>query len=381
MKTILVVFGTRPEAIKMAPIIYELKKHPDSFSVTVCVTGQHREMLDQILRVFKITPEFNLEVMADGQDLFDISAKIIQKMKKVLEKTKPDVVLVQGDTTTCLAAALSAFYHKIPVGHIEAGLRTYNRYSPYPEEMNRQLTTKIATFHFAPTENNKRHLREEKIAAENIVVTGNTVIDALHIMNKTIHHDKILAQAITAEIDKNGYTLKKQENKRRIILVTGHRRENFGQGFLNICNALREIALLYPDVDIVYPVHLNPNVQKPVTQFLSGVENIYLLKPLTYEAFVYLMGHAYLILTDSGGIQEEAPSLGKPTLVMRENTERPESVEAGTVKLVGTDAESITRETQTLLTNRDEYLKMAAAKNPYGDGTAAEKTVSYLKRL
>jgi len=341
MKTIMLVFGTRPEAIKMAPLVKEFQKYPNDFKTIVCVTAQHREMLDQVLNLFEITPDYDLDIMKPGQDLYEVTCNILMGLKGVLEKAKPDVVLVHGDTSTTLATSLAAFYQQIAVGHVEAGLRTGNIYSPWPEEGNRQVTGRLATYHFAPTETSGSNLLKENVDISNMIVTGNTVIDALLSVVSKIESDTQLASSLYESVSQKGYAY--NENK-RLILVTGHRRENFGQGFLNICAALKELALKYPDVDIVYPVHLNPNVQKPVNEILSDVDNVFLIAPLDYEPFVYLMSRSYFILTDSGGIQEEAPSLGKPVLVMRDTTERPEALKAGTVKLVGTDSKKIIRE-------------------------------------
>ncbi|GHU02703.1 UDP-N-acetyl glucosamine 2-epimerase [Spirochaetia bacterium] len=371
MKKILLVFGTRPEAIKMAPLVKEFQKHPDTFDTEVCVTGQHRQMLDQVLGVFDIKPDYDLNIMAPNQDLYDITSKVLLGMRDVLKEAKPDMVFVHGDTTTSLAAGLAAFYQQIPVAHIEAGLRTYNMASPWPEEMNRQLTDRLCAYCFAPTETSKNNLLQEKIDAD-IVVTGNTVIDALLMAVEIIQTKPGLQQKIVDELAVKGY----RPHDRKFILVTGHRRENFGGGFLNICKALKETALQQPDIDIVYPVHLNPNVQKPVYELLAGINNIYLTDPLDYLPFVYMMQHSYLILTDSGGVQEEAPSLGKPILVMRDTTERPEAVEAGTVKLVGTDATAIVGEVRLLLGDEAAYMEMARAHNPYGDGKACERIIA-----
>jgi len=374
MKRVLLVFGTRPEAIKMAPLVKVLKEDKE-LDVKVCVTAQHREMLDQVLDLFDITPEYDLNLMKPGQDLYDITANVLLGMKDVLSDFKPDVVLVHGDTTTTSATALSSFYQKIKVGHVEAGLRTGDIYSPWPEEANRQITGVLANYHFAPTETSKANLLKENKDSNNIIVTGNTVIDALFMALQKIESDKTLESKIISEIASQ-YPL--QEDK-KIILVTGHRRENFGQGFINICNSLKTLALNNSDIDIVYPVHLNPNVQKPVKEILAGVDNIYLIDPLQYEQFIYMMNRSYFIITDSGGVQEEAPSLGKPVLVMRDTTERPEAVEAGTVKLVGTDPEVIITEAQKLLDDKEEYEKMSKAHNPYGDGKASQRIVEFLK--
>ncbi|MBV5277777.1 MAG: UDP-N-acetylglucosamine 2-epimerase (non-hydrolyzing) [Campylobacteraceae bacterium] len=375
MKKILIVFGTRPEAIKMAPLVKEFEKHKDFFDIKVCVTAQHREMLDQVLELFDIKPDYDLNVMAHGQDLYDITSKVLLGMREVLKDFHPDIVLVHGDTTTTLSTTLASFYQQIPVGHIEAGLRTGNIYSPWPEEANRLLTTRIAKYHFAPTQNNKENLLNENILERNIIVTGNTVIDTLFMILKKIKNDPDISHKITSQIMTKGYIV----SERKIVLITGHRRENFGDGFLNICEALRTLAKKYGDVDFVYPVHLNPNVQKPVTKILSGIDNIYLIEPLEYLQFVYLLNQSYLVLTDSGGVQEEAPSLGKPVLVMRDTTERPEALLAGTVILVGTDKESIVSNVSLLLDNEKSYTKMAYAHNPYGDGSACAKIIDFLK--
>lgn len=373
---ILTIFGTRPEAIKLAPVIKELEKHPDEFSSTVCITAQHREMLDQVLDLFKIKPDYDLNIMQKNQTLYDVTSKGLQGIQTVIEKECPDMVLVQGDTTTTFVGSLAAFYAKVPVGHVEAGLRTYNKYHPFPEEINRRLTSQIADLHFAPTERSKKNLVREGIDDKKIFVTGNTVIDALLLVRKK--------QAVTAVKEIwdsffNGYNVT-FDNDKKLILVTGHRRENFGEGFENICNALKDIAVSYPDVDIVYPVHLNPNVQEPVNRILDGVKNICLIQPLDYEPFVYLISKSYLILTDSGGVQEEAPSLGKPVLVMRETTERPEGVDAGTVRLVGTNRGKIVEETTRLLEDEKAYFAMSSAHNPYGDGKASLQIVSILNQ-
>ncbi|MCD4721463.1 MAG: UDP-N-acetylglucosamine 2-epimerase (non-hydrolyzing) [Desulfobacula sp.] len=379
MKKILLVFGTRPEAIKMAPLVKQLKCNPSIFELRVCVTAQHREILDQILKIFDINPDYDLDIMTRYQDLYDITTAVLQGLKSVINDFTPDLLLVHGDTTTTLAASLAAFYQQIDVGHVEAGLRTNNIYAPYPEEINRQCTTKIAKYHFAPTLLNKKNLMRENVIEENIIVTGNTVIDALMMAVNKIKSDKVLEKRIKRQIEDMGYPIKNLDNDRRLILVTGHRRENFGTGFLNICEALREIASRHPEIDIVYPVHLNPNVRKPVNKILSNISNVYCIEPLGYEIFVYLMSRSYFILTDSGGIQEEAPSLGKPTLVMRKETERPEAVEAGTVILVGTDKEKIFQHMEILINNKEKYQEMATCYNPYGDGRATTRIVDFLK--
>jgi len=376
MKKVLLVFGTRPEAIKMAPLVKEFQKYPDDFETIVCVTAQHREMLDQVLSLFEIVPNYDLNIMKAGQSLYEVTSNILLGLEGIFKEAKPDIVLVHGDTSTTLATSLAAFYQKIAVGHVEAGLRTNNIYSPWPEEGNRQVTSRLATYHFAPTKESSDNLLKENIDVSNMIVTGNTVIDALLNVVSKIKSDASLENKLLEFISSKGYNLNKEK---RLILVTGHRRENFGQGFLNICDALKEVALKYPDCDIVYPVHLNPNVQKPVNEILSDVSNVFLISPLDYEPFVYLMSNAYFILTDSGGIQEEAPSLGKPVLVMRDTTERPEALEAGTVKLVGTNKAKIIQECITLLNDMDVYETMSKSHNPYGDGKACDKIVTYLK--
>ncbi|MFP4024803.1 MAG: non-hydrolyzing UDP-N-acetylglucosamine 2-epimerase [Thiohalospira sp.] len=380
MKKILIVFGTRPEAIKMAPVVKTFQKNKDNFETRVCVTAQHREMLDQVLNIFEIEPDYDLNIMKAGQDLNDISARVLLELRPVLKDFKPEVVLVHGDTTTSSMAALTAFYEQIPVGHVEAGLRTYNIYSPWPEEINRQITGRITTYHFAPTELSKQNLLKENVKNENIVVTGNTVIDALHLALNKIKNDSSLEEKLQSQILDFGYPnlddLK--ANHRKLILITGHRRENFGDGFVNMCEAMKEIAQANPDFDLVYPVHLNPNVQKPVNDILGDISNIYLINPLEYLPFIYLMEKSYLVLTDSGGIQEEAPSLGKPVLVMRDTTERPEAVDAGTVELVGTDKDIIIKKITELIKNKTKYETMSKAHNPYGDGKASERILNYL---
>lgn len=376
MKKILLVFGTRPEAIKMAPLVKEFQKYPEQFDTKVCVTGQHRQMLDQVLDVFDIKADYDLNIMAPNQDLYDITSKVLLGLRDVLKQLQPEIIFVHGDTTTSMAATMAAFYQQIKVAHVEAGLRTYNLYSPWPEEMNRQLTDRLCDYCFAPTEMSKNNLLQEKIDPDKIFVTGNSVIDALLMAVDIIKTKEGLEQDLISQLTEKGYTPKADK---KYILVTGHRRENFGDGFLNICKALKEIATKYPDIDIVYPVHLNPNVQKPVFDLLAGIDNIFLISPLDYLPFVYLMQHSYLILTDSGGVQEEAPSLGKPVLVMRNTTERPEAVEAGTVKLVGTNASDITDNVNLLLTDKSVYNKMSQAHNPYGDGKACERIVDLCK--
>lgn len=380
MKKVLLVFGTRPEAIKMAPLVLKLKKRPE-FQTIVCVTAQHREMLDQVLNIFDIKPDYDLNIMQKKQDLYDITSKVLLGMRDVLNATKPDIVLVHGDTTTSMAAALAAFYQQIPVGHVEAGLRTNNIYSPWPEEMNRQITGRIARIHFAPTELSRQNLLKENIDNQYIKVTGNTVIDALHIVVNKIKSDKSLDKKIEKSIYDNGYDVKRLHN-RKLVLITGHRRENFGDGFINLCTAISDLTKKFPDVDFVYPMHLNPNVRQPIHKVfgkdLSNLGNIFFIEPLDYLSFVYMMDKSHLVLTDSGGIQEEAPGLGKPVLVMRETTERPEALEAGTVKLVGTDYDKIVNEVSKLLTDNDYYNHMSNAVNPYGDGLACERIISAL---
>lgn len=375
MKKILLVFGTRPEAIKMAPLVKALQKDTEHFETRVCVTAQHRQMLDQVLEVFGITPEYDLNIMAPNQDLYDITAKVLLGLREVLKDFRPDTVLVHGDTTTSMAASLAAFYMQIPVGHVEAGLRTYNMLSPWPEEMNRQVTDRICTYYFAPTEQSRANLLQENIDAKKIFITGNTVIDALLMAVDIISTTAGVKEKMAKELQEKGYTV----GDREYILVTGHRRENFGDGLLHICKAIKELAALHPEMDIVYPVHLNPNVQKPVYELLSGLSNVYLISPLDYLPFIYAMQHSTLLLTDSGGVQEEAPSLGKPVLVMRDTTERPEAVEAGTVKLVGTDAEAIVSNVTALLQDKEMYKRMSETHNPYGDGQACERIIAALR--
>ncbi|WP_066358656.1 non-hydrolyzing UDP-N-acetylglucosamine 2-epimerase [Aliarcobacter cryaerophilus] len=376
MKKVLLVFGTRPEAIKMAPLVKAFEKE-SSIETKVCVTAQHRKMLDQVLEIFEIKPDFDLNIMKSGQDLYDITSKVLLGLRDKFEEFKPDIVLVHGDTTTCSSASLAAFYSKIKVGHIEAGLRTHNIYSPFPEEGNRLLTGILANYHFAPTTTSRDNLLKENKNPNDILVTGNTVIDALFLALDKIEQNDELKSKIVNSIDSQ-YKL---QNNKKIILVTGHRRENFGEGFINICEALKTIALSNPDIDIVYPVHLNPNVQKPVKEILSNTSNVYLINPLQYEEFIFLMNKSYFIITDSGGVQEEAPSLGKPVLVMRNTTERPEALEAGTVKLVGTSKEAIIKEAQKLIEDENEYNTMSKAHNPYGDGKACERIVNFIKEI
>ena len=379
MKKILLVFGTRPEAIKMAPLVKKLQEMPEEFQTVVCVTGQHREMLDQVLRLFDITPEYDLNIMKPNQDLYDITSRILLGMRDVLREVQPDIVLVHGDTTTSMAAALAAFYQQIPVGHVEAGLRTGNIYSPWPEEMNRLITGRITTHHFSPTPLAKENLLREHVDEKQIIVTGNTVIDALQMVVERLKNDEQLASEVATKINQMGYDVQRLEGTRRMVLITGHRRENFGEGFLNICHAIKHLAEQYKDVDFVYPMHLNPNVRKPVLEILGeSTENVFLIEPLDYLPFVYMMQHSTLILTDSGGVQEEAPGLGKPVLVMRDTTERPEAVEAGTVLLVGTNREKIEQGVCQLLDDVDTYRRMSEAVNPYGDGKACERIIEYL---
>ena len=376
MKKVLLVFGTRPEAIKMAPLVREFQKDIISFEVKVCVTAQHREMLDQVLELFEIVPDYDLNLMKPGQDLYDITSNVLLGMKDVLSDFNPDIVLVHGDTTTTSTTSLAAFYQQVKIGHVEAGLRTGDLLSPWPEEANRQITGVLVNYHFAPTTTSQENLLKENKDVNSIVVTGNTVIDALFLALNKIKNNKELEKQIIYQVSSLNYHM--QEGK-KIILVTGHRRENHGQGFINICEALKTIALNNKDIDIVYPVHLNPNVQKPVHELLSDITNIYLIKPLQYEQFIYMMDKSYFIITDSGGVQEEAPSLGKPILVMRDTTERPEALKAGTVKLVGTDTKLIIKEAQKLIDDENEYNKMSKAHNPYGDGKACEKIVEFIK--
>ena len=379
MKKILLVFGTRPEAIKMAPLVKKLQAMPEEFQTIVCVTGQHREMLDQVLRLFDITPDYDLNIMKPNQDLYDITSRILLGMRDVLKEVQPDIVLVHGDTTTSMAAALAAFYQQIPVGHIEAGLRTGNIYSPWPEEMNRLMTGRISTVHFSPTPLAKQNLLQEHVDEAKIVVTGNTVIDALQMVVERLKNDELLAGEVKDKVLNMGYDVNRLGEDRRLVLITGHRRENFGEGFLNICHAIKNLSEKYPNVDFVYPMHLNPNVRKPVLEILGeGADNVYLIEPLDYLPFVYMMQHSTLILTDSGGVQEEAPGLGKPVLVMRDTTERPEAVEAGTVLLVGTNREKIEQGVSMLLDDADCYRRMSEAVNPYGDGLACERIVKKL---
>ena len=380
MKNMMLVFGTRPEAIKMSPLVKEFQKYPEKFETIVCVTGQHREMLDQVLRIFDIQPDYDLNIMKQGQDLYDVTARVLTGMREVLKETQPDIVLVHGDTTTSTAAALAAFYQQIPVGHIEAGLRTHNIYSPWPEEVNRQITGRIATYHFAPTSLSKDNLLQEGISGEQIIVTGNTVIDALYMVVEKIKNDGILSCELEKVLKASGYDISRLSDGRKLVLITGHRRENFGDGFISMCKAIKSLSEKYPEVDFVYPMHLNPNVRKPIHEVFGESQraNLFFIEPLEYLSFVYLMEKSAIVLTDSGGIQEEAPGLGKPVLVMRDTTERPEALEAGTVKLVGTDYDKIVNEVSGLLDSQEYYEKMSKAINPYGDGKACSRIVKAL---
>lgn len=377
----MLVFGTRPEAIKMAPLVKAFQSHPDKFETIVCVSGQHRQMLDQVLEIFDIKPDYDLNIMKQGQDLYDVTARVLTGMRDVLDESKPDVVLVHGDTTTSTAAALAAFYKQIPVGHIEAGLRTHNIYSPWPEEMNRQITGRIASLHFAPTPLSRDNLIAEGIDPDKITVTGNTVIDALYMVIDKIKGSTTLSSRLDNELREAGYDTERLNNgsKRRMVLITGHRRENFGDGFISMCSAIKHLTEIHPDVDFVYPMHLNPNVRKPIHEVfgenLSGLDNMFFIEPLEYLSFVHLMSKSHIVLTDSGGIQEEAPGLGKPVLVMRDTTERPEALAAGTVRLVGTDYTKIVVEVSQLLDNPKHYEAMSKAVNPYGDGKACDRII------
>lgn len=383
MKKVLLVFGTRPEAIKMAPLVKEFQKYASDFETIVCVTGQHREMLDQVLAIFDIKPNYDLNIMKKGQDLYDVTARVLVGMRDVLTECQPDVVLVHGDTTTSTAAAIAAFYQQIPVGHVEAGLRTHNIYSPWPEEMNRQITGRIATYNFAPTPLSCENLLKEGVDDKKITVTGNTVIDALYWVVNKIKNDVVLNEELNKILAKVGYDTERLVDGRKLVLITGHRRENFGDGFINMCSAIRDLKNKYPEVDFVYPMHLNPNVREAIHEVfgkdLSNLGNMFFIEPLEYLSFIYLMEKATIVLTDSGGIQEEAPRLGKPVLVMRDTTERPEALSAGTVKLVGTNYDKIVNEVCTLLDNEMEYEKMSKAVNPYGDGLACSRIVNYLR--
>ena len=382
MKKVMLVFGTRPEAIKMAPLVKEFQKQPKRVETVVCVTGQHREMLDQVLKIFDIKPDYDLNIMKQGQDLYDVTARVLTGMRDVLKEVKPDVVLVHGDTTTSTAAALAAFYQQIPVGHVEAGLRTHNIYSPWPEEMNRLLTGRLATYHFSPTPLSRNNLIKESVDDRNIIITGNTVIDALYWVVDKIKNNKELDNELEDILSKAGYDVNRLNNGKKLVLITGHRRENFGDGFINMCTAIKDLTVKYPDLDFVYPMHLNPNVRKPIHEVfgenLSGLKNMFFIEPLEYLSFVYLMEKSSIVLTDSGGIQEEAPGLGKPVLVMRDTTERPEALEAGTVKLVGTDCDKIVNEVSALLDDRVYYNQMSKAVNPYGDGLACERIIAFI---
>lgn len=380
LKKIMLVFGTRPEAIKMAPLVKEFQKYTDKFETVVCVTGQHREMLDQVLHIFDIRPDYDLNIMKQGQDLYDVTARVLTGMRDVLQKTHPDVVLVHGDTTTSTAAALAAFYQQIPVGHVEAGLRTHNIFSPWPEEMNRQITGRIATYHFSPTPLSRQNLLAENVKAEQITVTGNTVIDALYMVVDKIKNDRVLDAELEESLRQAGYDVNRLTGGKKLVLITGHRRENFGDGFISMCKAIQALTQKYPEVDFIYPMHLNPNVRRPIHEVfgedLSSLGNMFFIEPLEYLSFVYLMEKSTIVLTDSGGIQEEAPGLGKPVLVMRDTTERPEALEAGTVKLVGTDYDKIVSEVSALLEDETYYNAMSQAVNPYGDGKACERIVT-----
>ena len=406
MKKVLLVFGTRPEAIKMCPLVKEFQKHPETFETVVCVTGQHREMLDQVLQIFDVKPDYDLNIMKQGQDLYDVTARVLVGMRDILDTVKPDVVLVHGDTTTSMAAAMAAFYRQIPVGHVEAGLRTHNLYSPWPAEMNRQVTGRIAEYDFAPTPLSRQNLLDEGVNPEKITVTGNTVIDALHMVVKRIKDDRELSGKLAQNLFEAGYDVRRLDSftdqesvrndtrlsfraeRRNLVLITGHRRENFGEGFISMCTAIRDLARKYPEVDFVYPMHLNPNVRKPIRQVFGEMadqvghdekKNLFFIEPLDYLDFVYLMSRSYIVLTDSGGIQEEAPGLGKPVLVMRDTTERPEALDAGTVRLVGTDYDKIVTEVSALLDDQNHYEAMSHAVNPYGDGKACPRIVEKLK--
>ncbi len=379
----MLVFGTRPEAIKMAPLVKELQKDTDDFQTIVCVTGQHREMLDQVLHLFEIQPDYDLNIMKQGQDLYDVTARVLVGMRDVLKEAEPDVVLVHGDTTTSTAAALAAFYQQIPVGHVEAGLRTHNIYSPWPEEMNRLITGRIATYHFSPTQLSRQNLLKENVPDDMISVTGNTVIDALYWVVDKIKNDQSLNDELKQILASAGYDVNRLNEGKKLVLITGHRRENFGNGFISMCTAIKDLTQKYPEVDFVYPMHLNPNVRKPIHEVfgknLSNLGNMFFIEPLEYLSFVYLMEKSTIVLTDSGGIQEEAPGLGKPVLVMRDTTERPEALDAGTVKLVGTDYNKILNEVSTLLDNENAYEMMSRAVNPYGDGLACKRIIDKLK--
>lgn len=382
LKRIMLVFGTRPEAIKMAPLVKEFQKHPDEVEMIVCVTGQHREMLDQVLQIFDIHPNYDLNIMKQGQDLYDVTSRVLLGMRDVLKEAKPDVVLVHGDTTTSTAAALAAFYQQIPVGHVEAGLRTHNIYSPWPEEMNRLITSRIAAYNFSPTPLSRQNLLDEGVKEDSIAVTGNTVIDALYWVVDKIKNDPKLNEELEGILMNAGYDVNRLNGGKKLVLITGHRRENFGDGFIHMCTAIKDLTAKYPEVDFVYPMHLNPNVRKPIHEVfgedLSNLGNMFFIEPLEYLSFVYLMEKSNIVLTDSGGIQEEAPGLGKPVLVMRDTTERPEALDAGTVKLVGTDYQKIVDEVSALLDDEHHYKEMSMAVNPYGDGLACSRIVNFL---
>lgn len=376
----MLVFGTRPEAIKMAPLVKEFQKFPELFDTIVCVTGQHREMLDQVLNLFEIKPDYDLNIMQQGQDLYDVTARVLTGMRDILKQVSPDVVLVHGDTTTSTASALAAFYQQIPVGHVEAGLRTHNIYSPWPEEMNRLITSRIAAYNFAPTQLSKQNLVNEGVDESKILVTGNTVIDALYMVVNKIKNNPEMSTELTTSLLKSGYDINRLNSNRKLVLITGHRRENFGDGFISMCSAIKSLTDKYPEVDFVYPMHLNPNVRKPIREVFGdehAIRNMFFIEPLEYLPFVFLMEKSDIVLTDSGGIQEEAPGLGKPVLVMRDTTERPEALEAGTVKLVGTDFHKIVTEVSALLDNQAYYETMSKAQNPYGDGKASERIVTF----
>ncbi|MBR5847945.1 MAG: UDP-N-acetylglucosamine 2-epimerase (non-hydrolyzing) [Bacteroidaceae bacterium] len=381
MKKVMLIFGTRPEAIKMAPLVKEFQKHPETFKTIVCVTGQHRQMLDQVLGLFEITPDYDLDIMKQGQDLYDVTARVLVGLRDVLKEAQPDVVLVHGDTTTSTASALAAFYQQIPVGHVEAGLRTHNIYSPWPEEMNRQITGRIAAYNFSPTPLSRANLLREAVDEKSIIVTGNTVIDALYWVVNKIKEDKNLSDELKKVLATSGYDVERLAGGKKLVLITGHRRENFGDGFINMCTAIKDLTQKYPDVDFVYPMHLNPNVRKPIHEVfgedLNNFDNMFFIEPLEYLSFVYLMEKSNIVLTDSGGIQEEAPGLGKPVLVMRDTTERPEALEAGTVKLVGTNYDKIVGEVSALLDNPEYYDTMSKAVNPYGDGKGCSRIVEF----
>ena len=383
MKTIMLVFGTRPEAIKMCPLVKEFQKYPNDFRTIVCVTGQHREMLDQVLQIFDVTPDYDLNIMKQGQDLYDVTSRVLLGMRDVLKQEQPDVVFVHGDTTTSTAAAIAAFYQQIPVAHVEAGLRTHNIYSPWPEEMNRQITSRIAAYNYAPTPLSRQNLLQENVSNDTIIVTGNSVIDALYMVVDKIKNDQQLGKQLAQNICIAGYDVNRLNSEKKMVLITGHRRENFGDGFINMCTAIKDLTKKYPDVDFIYPMHLNPNVRKPIHEVfgedLNDLGNMFFIEPLEYLNFVYLMEKCTIVLTDSGGIQEEAPGLGKPVLVMRDTTERPEAVDAGTVKLVGTNYQKIVDNVSQLLDNLEYYNTMSKAVNPYGDGKACERIVNQLR--